>query len=190
MVDLEELDIDEPTLDTADPSIRSYIVVAVALSLFVWDIAFNFGVYGVVFYSQYFTIWVICTAMLLASVMLPGNERPIGMWGGVAIAIPSLWLILVLFLPADSAETPIGLRILLWVIQAITVLNVPYIAYILIDIFLPQAIQFSRRLILRLIVVLVVIAGLAYTIGNNNSYFITCEDFQISGQDVPADCRE
>ncbi|MEM6281931.1 MAG: hypothetical protein AAF787_07040 [Chloroflexota bacterium] len=186
----DEIGLNEPTLDTVDVTIRNYVVVAVALSIATWDIAFNYGVYGVVFYHRYFIIWVICTATLLAALLLPQSQRPIGFWGALAIMIPSIWLVLILVLPGDAASTHIALRVTRVIVEIVTILTLPYISYLLLVIFQPQAIHIPWRLLLRLFAVIIAIGILGYVIGSNNHLFITCGDFEISGQDIPTNCRE
>ena len=56
---------------------RTFILAAVGLAVAIWDISFNFGVYGTIFFEKLFLIWVGCTAVLLAILFLPEEKRPL-----------------------------------------------------------------------------------------------------------------
>ena len=50
---------------------RSFLIAAVSLSVAVYDLGFNLAVYGEVFFDKYITLWVIATAVILGSLVLP-----------------------------------------------------------------------------------------------------------------------
>ncbi len=185
----DDFDFDEPTLEDADPVVRDYVIGAVGLSIVVWDVAFNYGVYGAVFFNRYFAVWVVCTAVLLASMFLPAEQRPVGFIGAVALFVPTLWLILAWLLPAGTRSLPAMLRVMTTLAEIITLLSFPYIGYVLLDVSHPGQLSLPRRLLYGLVGVTVVIAIVGFVIGRNHPQLLTCEQFRVSGNDVPADCR-
>jgi len=38
------------------------------------------------------------------------------------------------------------------------------------------------------VLIVVVIAAIGYGVGEENERFLTCDEFKVSGNDVPADC--
>lgn len=184
------LEYDEPTLETVDPSARNYVVIVVGLSLLVWDIAFNYGVFNTVFFDRYFTVWVICTAVLLASVFLPHNQRPLGIGGAIALFVPTGWLILVALLPTDTTTLPRYGQAIITTLIVISVLSLPYIVYVLLGVTQPGDIDLPRRLTIGVVAALLVIGGIGFLVGRNHPHFLTCEQFRVSGNDVPALCRD
>ena len=53
-----------------DAEARVFLLSAVALSASVFSVAFWFGVFGVVFFENLFSIWVIATSTLLATLFV------------------------------------------------------------------------------------------------------------------------
>lgn len=48
----------------------------------------------------------------------------------------------------------------------------------------------NRRLKVMSVVIVLVIALIAYGIGEQNSRFLSCNEFKVSGNDLPADCAD
>ena len=53
-----------------DAEARVFLLSAIALSASVFSVAFWFGVFGVVFFENLFSIWVIATSTLLATLFV------------------------------------------------------------------------------------------------------------------------
>ena len=48
----------------------------------------------------------------------------------------------------------------------------------------------NRRLKVMSVVIVIVIALVGYAIGEQNSRFLSCDEFKVSGNDLPADCAD
>jgi hypothetical protein len=76
------------------PSTRAYLLAVVGLSTVLWDLGFNMGAFGTIFFDKLFFVWVACTTILIGSLFVPRNKRPFGSFGAVVMALPTIWLIL------------------------------------------------------------------------------------------------
>ena len=142
-------------------SIRIFIISAVALSLAAWDIAFNLGVYGTIFFEKFFAMWVVSTVIFLTLLALPKKHRPVNHLEHAMLLIPSLWMVLISWLPRPP-ETPTTIeQILLLVLVILSLLNMPYAIYITTSILEADAIRLPRRMLYSLlgIVLLMSVAG-------------------------------
>lgn len=169
-------------------SVRTFVLTAIGLSLVVWDLSFNLGVYKTVFYGKYFTIWVICTVVLLANFFLPRRHRYLGFWGFLAMLSPTLWFVLQFW------QYVIGVTgwmsfISFWITFMILLICLPYGAYIVVSFTQADALKLRpRSLFASLVAITVIIASLGYTVGIYHPFFLTCEAFQVAGDNVPKDC--
>jgi len=75
-------------------STRTYLLAVVGLSTVLWDLGFNLGAFGTIFFEKLFFVWVACTTILIGSLFVPRTKRPFGPFGAVVMALPTLWLIM------------------------------------------------------------------------------------------------
>ena len=169
-------------------SVRTFVLVAIGLAVFIWNLSFNFGVYGTVFYDRIFTVWVICSVVLAANFFLPAKERYLNSWGMVAMLAPTLWFILQFW------QYEIGIQSWLdfigfWFTFLVMIICLPYGAYIIVSFTQSEALRLKpRSLFAALAAIAVTVAIIGYTVGANNYYFMTCTDFEIAGSHVPENC--
>jgi hypothetical protein len=180
----------ETPSETGD--IKIFFVSAIAISAAVWDIGFNLGAYGTVFFDKYFLIWAVSSAAFLSSLFVPGpaEEPPLVSWRGRSLLIlPTVWLALTALERADLL--PGLLAPALWAVSLLVgVVSLPYTIYILIVAVTPDLVAMrNRRLWAALVLVVGVIFIASWAIGIGNSLFLDCADFQISGNDLPPNCR-
>lgn len=172
-----------------DKEARKFVVTTVGACVAIWGAAFELGVWGEIFYSRLFNIWVISLAVLLSILFLPEAKAPVKWAGKLALAFPTIWLILTFL-----NDQVLDLTRIAWVGflsgAVISVLCLPYFIYVLVNLLDQEALALGRGL-LRLMIVIVVIVGVAgYTIGKYNRFFMTCQDFEIHGDFVPDNCVE
>jgi hypothetical protein len=146
-----------------------------------WDIAFNFAIYGGVFYDKLMAVWVVATVILLA-MLLSGQRTVLGHWGILMLLLPTGWFMFIALSPAfDTAQYADdcdhhlcdGNRVVLLIFALLFDRDgVTYSA------------KYRNRLIL--IVLFVVITG--YLVGTFHQQFVSCQQFQIAGHAGPADC--
>ena len=84
--------------------LRTLLVSALGTSLAAWDIAFNFAIYGGVFYDKLMAVWVVATVILLA-MLLSGQRTVLGHWGILMLLLPTGWFMFIALSPAfDTAQ--------------------------------------------------------------------------------------
>ena len=172
-----------------DKEARKFIVATVGASVAVWGVAFEVGVWGEIFYGRLFNIWVISLAVLLAILFLPEAKAPVNWAGKLALAFPTVWLILT-FLNDQVLNLSQAAWIGFFAGLVISVLCLPYFIYVLLTLLDQDALSLGRKLIM-LMMTIVLIVGLAgYTIGKYNRFFMTCHNFEIHGDYVPDSCVE
>jgi hypothetical protein len=176
--------------ENIDAGIRSVILISVAAAFFSWDIGFEFGVYGEIFFEKVFVAWSVSLALLIIFIIIPKKLLPVppSLWA--ATAIPTLWLCIAL--ANRAAPDDILFRHALTVLGFLAVLAcIPYVAFVIISVLYPEFTRFKSpgpRLGIMLIVIIMVVAG--YLIGSNHDRFLTCDDFKLSGHFVPVNCSD
>lgn len=178
---------------TAGDDIKIFFVSAIAISAAIWDIGFNFGAFGTVFFDKLFLIWAVSTAAFIASLFVPppAEDTPLVSWRGrFLLILPSFWLVLTAL---ERTEVLPGLLpALLWGVSLVVgVISLPYTLYIVIVAVTPDLVAMrNRRLWIALILVVAAIFLASWAIGYGNQLFLDCADFQISGNDLPPRCSE
>ncbi len=177
---------------TAEPvissNIRTFVITAIALALVSWDLSFNLGVYGTIFYEKIFTVWVICVVVLIANYCLAKEDRYLNAWGVIAMLTPSLWFALEYWDFLVDVNSLPGI-ISFWLAIAIMVICLPMGGYIIVSFTQADALKLRpRRLFIALAAITIFIAIVGYGIGSNHRYILSCEDFEVAGSKVPENC--
>lgn len=170
---------------------KIFLLAAVGISTAVWDVSFNLGVYGTVFYEKVFLIWVSSTVAFVASLFLLDLKSPLNRWPTrLALLAPSALMVL-FFLEATAIESA-AVDTTISVLSAVVGLVVlPYALYVIVLVITPDLVHLkSGRLLFGLVVIAAAVAVTAFLVGVNNQLFLTCDDFQVSGNDVPEDCTQ
>ena len=132
------------------------------------------------------TVWVASLAALLASIVVGRNTEikiKFTWWGALILTIPSLIMFSVV----------LGLNQYLWIGSLLEwlllIVAIPYIAYILMMIVVPDSVELhSKKLWAGLVFILILINLISYLVGQYNYYFVTCEDFEKAGDALPLNC--
>ena len=171
-----------------DPQIRTFLLVTVALSVSVWHDAFNLGAFGVIFFDKILLIWATATSVLLGLIFLPFNHAPVRWRNLVMMAIPTIWVAAAFF--HNARPTGDKFDLLFWGLGAmVTLICLPYTIYVVVSIISPEFLQLEGlKIKLALMLVVLTIGLIGYWAGRNNFLFLTCEDFKISGQELPNNC--
>ena len=175
--------------ENVDPGVRSFILISVALAYPAWDFGFDFGVYGRLFFEKIFLAWSISSALLIALIVLPKENLEIPRIAWFATAIPTVWLLLVLInraAPADQLlrQTVTGIGFVAYLACF------PYVIYMALAIAYPDFVRMQKKGPgIGVILVVLFMGATGYIAGSNHAYLLTCEDFEISGSYVPADCH-
>ncbi|MEM7030200.1 MAG: hypothetical protein AAF629_11585 [Chloroflexota bacterium] len=175
-------------MENVSRSSKTFVIAAVAVSLGVWDFAFNMGAYNTVFFDRLFRIWVISLAIVLAILVLPAKQRPITGWRLFALASPTLWVILTVIQQMLYKWS----RLDDWVFilgGLVVFISLPYNAYVLVSVTQSETLSIRpQRLFYGLVGIAVIVGLLGYFMGAANYYLLSCEDFKLAGYDQPVNC--
>jgi hypothetical protein len=169
----------------SDASSRVTGVIVVGMSVAVWWPAFTLGAWGDFFFDQMLTVWAAATGAFVVVLIQPRGKRRV--WRSLALLIPSLWLVLSFTVDPDDEDLATALVNLLAIVVAL--LAVPATIWVLARIIWPEFaedITWPRRLVVIGSVLLIAVAS--FLLGVNQSKFLTCADFTISGNSEPPGC--
>jgi hypothetical protein len=169
-----------------DASSRVTGVIVVGMSVAVWWPAFTIGAWGEPFFDQSLTVWAAATGAFIVVLFQPrGRPR---VWRALALLIPSLWLFLSFF--ANEADPDDAVAVIVAVLGGlVAILALPTTIWVLARVIWPEFaedISWPRRL--AVLGSVLVIAVASFALGVNQSRFLTCEDFAISGNSEPPGC--
>jgi len=175
--------------ENIDPGVRAFILIIIALAYPAWDVGFEIGAYGRLFFEKIFVAWSISAALFVVLLILPKDKLRIPTVAWFATAVPSLWLVLALSIRAAPDVKLLGYALTASGFVAYLACF-PYVIYMAVSIAYPDLLRIRRRRAqFALIAVLLGLVAAGFVIGKNHTHLLTCEDFEISGLYVPADCR-
>ncbi|WP_062287644.1 hypothetical protein [Demequina phytophila] len=164
---------------------RTVGAFVVATSTIIWWPAFQLGAWGQVFFEQILLLWAAATAALLVVLLKQGGPRPPGPLLA-SLALPSLWVVAELATPPTGGVVATVLR---WFGAAVTLVGLPAMLWVLLTTLRHDLVEaVPARGWLAAAGVVTVIAVLSALLGWLHPYYLTCEDFSISGNSPPAGC--
>ncbi|MGB1297550.1 MAG: hypothetical protein ACPG8A_04700 [Psychrobium sp.] len=170
------------------PSIKIFFVSLVALSLGGWQFGFYLGAYDTIFFHYVFSVWFISLAFVLAFFFLPKAQRPFNASALFPLIMPTVWLILEITKAVMPNDTLVYYTSTIFGVVTLC-FCVPYIVYLLISITQAEALNLQpKNLLWYLVITVFIIVSIAYFVGKNHHIFLTCHDFQISGEAIPENC--
>ena len=173
---------------TLNSRIKTFIITVVSSSLVIWDLTFNLGAYGVVFFDKIFASWVTASATLLGCLLLPKSRSPVSNFGLVIMAFPTISFFFLLV-----KDTVISHPILPPFIIFMSFISygfcLPYTIFVILYLTQKDLIQLPKQLLIRLVIIIIVIGSISYLVGRYNYFFLSCSDFKVSGNDLPSNCR-
>ena len=173
---------------------KVFMISVVVLSAAVSMAAFWYGVFGKIFFTYLFNVWVASTAALLASLFVPRLESPpirLPWRGRILLALPTVWLVLYALNNAGLFDLEGAASWVLWIATlASAFLTLPYLLFVVVAVAVPNIDRLEQpRLRFALIGIILAMALASFAIGKNHPLFLTCENFKIGGHDIPEDCR-
>jgi hypothetical protein len=177
---------DGPPAGGADRINQATSVAVVAAALVVWWPAFDLGAYGVIFFQQMLALWAASTAIFLVS-LTSGRRARVSWPRRLALLLPSLWLLLAIVVPEVGAKP--WSRLLFVLAIALTLAGAPFLAALLLRVTIAGYEQIPNRRRLVAAAVVGIVAITSFGLGKINNRFLTCDDFVISGNDTPSNCR-
>ncbi|MET0736548.1 MAG: hypothetical protein ABWY55_13010 [Microbacterium sp.] len=161
-------------------------VIIVGMAAIVWWPAFTIGAWGEIFFDNALALWAASTA---AFVFVLVERRPVGarLARAFVLLLPSVWLLLNFAVDDDSGNLLIAIFDLVGIVAV--VVGLPFTLWVLVRIVWPDFATETRRRTKWLIVAVVLgVAAMSVVLGANQSRFLTCEDFTISGNSEPPGC--
>ncbi|PID83500.1 hypothetical protein CSB11_00820 [Candidatus Campbellbacteria bacterium] len=168
-------------------SLKASLFVVAVSSLAVWDISFNFGAYGIIFFYKIFSLWVVSTALLLAHFLFEKDKKFLNKWSIFALLTPTVWAFIEVW--ENHAETIyITDSIISFIAIVACLIALPYVLYIFFNIIVLEASSFPKKMIYKIVLINIIIAICGFLLGANNYILLDCEDFKKSGMEEPANC--
>jgi hypothetical protein len=178
----EELDQSSDPF-SMDRETRTFVLMVAGASVPVFMLGFNLGAFGTIFFNHYFAVWAVATTTLIASIVLRARWKP-PLWGLAVLALPSVWMLADFFSGDDATSAG-----LFDAIYLISLLALPYLVYVVAKLISPDYFQLKGlRLRGGVVVIVLAVFGAGVFVGAQNQRFLTCEDFRLSGNDLPPNC--
>lgn len=168
------------------PSDRATLLITVASATVAFTLGFNFGAFGVVFFDQLLTVWVIATVVFVASLV---SSIPPQTWPRRLILLaPTLWVV------AAWVDNTFGTktyeRIAFTLTVGVTIFVLPMVAWIIVTVINTDFANLPRNRKGVVVASVAFFIFIGFVIGARNDMFLNCGDFRISGNDLPANCVE
>ena len=163
---------------------RATLLIAIAAASGAFVIGFNFGAFDVVFFDALLSLWVVSTIVFIASFFT--SLPPRGWLGRLLLLTPTAWLILAWIAePASDDAASDALYVFTLILALVTL---PFIAWVLVSVIKPDVLELPPSHRLAIIGALIVFALAGLGLGARNDVFLNCDDFKVSGNDLPANC--
>ena len=174
----ESLAIEGPASD------RAAVLIAAGSSAVAFMVGFNYGAFDTVFFDQVFTVWVVSTILFGASLV---TRMPPRTWPRrIVLLLPTLWLIVAWVnnnTEADNAEA-----ILEGVTLAVTLVALPFAGWFVITAINTEFANLPGKHKAAVVGTVALFLVLGFAFGARNDIILTCDDFKVSGNDLPANC--
>ena len=177
------------TLQGIDPRLRTFLLLVVGLSYPAWDVGFELGAFGEIFFSKIFAAWATSAALLVTFLTVRAFRSMVPPLGWIAMATPSVWLLFLLVFRSLPTHGTVDL-ILLWLGILSYVACFPYMLYLGISVAYPDLLSVrDPRAKLLVVLLIALLLGTGFGAGTHHRWLLTCHDFEITGNYVPLDCR-
>ncbi|MDJ0637615.1 MAG: hypothetical protein QNJ20_02175 [Paracoccaceae bacterium] len=185
---------DSTMTEEKEAETRAFMLSSIAIATTVFSIAFFYGVFGTIFFENLFYVWVASTVAMVASLFVPpvdGLPALVSWRGRFVLLLPSLLMAWLFF--SDNPSLDIATTGWFeWALALIVVgLSLPYLLLVLIIVAIPDVEQLKQpklKAVILGICLATVVAG--YVIGTHHYRFITCHDFEVSGNFLPDNCNK
>ena len=173
---------------------RAFMLSSIAISTSVFSIAFFYGVFGTIFFEHLFYVWVASTVAMAASLFVPpvdGLPALVSWRGRFVLLLPSV-LMAWLFFSESPSLVVASTGWFEWGLALVVVgLSLPYLLLVLIIVAIPDVEQLKQpKLKSAILGISLATVMVGYVIGTHHYRFITCHDFEVSGNFVPDNCHK
>ncbi|KAA9108564.1 hypothetical protein F6B43_13310 [Microbacterium rhizomatis] len=159
----------------------------VGMAIATWWPAFTLGAWGEIFFDQLLALWA---ASIAAFVFVLVERRPVRarLARAFALLLPSLWVVVMFFL-GDETDDVFVVLVQLSALLAVFI-GMPFTIWVLVRIIWPDfGTEMPGRTKWLIVLVVIGVAVASFVLGLNQSRFLTCDDFAISGNSLPPGCR-
>ncbi|MFD5124862.1 hypothetical protein [Streptomyces sp. NPDC058385] len=164
--------------------LRATATAAAGGTLVIWWPAFTFGAYNAIFFDDVLTLWAVATSVLLTGLVL--RRRVAVPWRNwIALLLPSLWIVLGMTGPRGG-----GFHYLHYFEVAITMFSAPYLTWLLSKILMSDYDELPTMERFGAVGITLAIGIIAFLLGKFNDLFLTCADFDVSGNNTPPGCAQ
>ncbi|MGI9643179.1 MAG: hypothetical protein ACR2N9_10385 [Acidimicrobiia bacterium] len=169
---------------TASPSDRATLLIAVGSASVAFMVGFNYGAFGVIFFEQVFTVWVIATIVFVASIFtrIEPNDWP----RRLLLLLPSLWMVLSWLSNNTNLERIDEAALVFTII--VTFVALPFVGWILITTINSDFANLARGNKIAVLAAVGVFLAIGLFLGARNDLVLDCNDFKVSGNDLPTNC--
>ncbi|MGI9643482.1 MAG: hypothetical protein ACR2N9_11975 [Acidimicrobiia bacterium] len=166
------------------PSDRATLLIAVGSASIAFMVGFNYGAFGVIFFEQVFTVWVISTIVFVASVFtrIEPNDWP----KRLVLLMPSLWMV-ISWLSNNTKLARIDEAALIFTV-IVTLVALPFVGWILITTINSDFANLARGNKIAVVAAVGVFLAIGLFLGARNDLVLDCDDFKVSGNDLPTNC--
>ncbi|MGW6751793.1 hypothetical protein [Streptomyces sp. NPDC055006] len=166
------------------PVLRATATAAAGGTLVIWWPAFTFGAYNAIFFDNVLALWAVASAVLLSGLVLHRKVAvPWRSW--IALLLPSFWIVLGMTAPRSK-----GFHYLHYFEVAITILSAPFLTWLLSKILLSDYDDLPAVERFGAVGITLAIGIIAFLLGKFNYAFLTCADFNVSGNNTPPGCAQ
>lgn len=163
--------------------LRATATAAAGGTLVIWWPAFTFGAYNAIFFNDVLALWAVATSVLLTGLVL--RRRVTVPWRNwIALLLPSLWIVLGMTAPRSGG----GFHYVHYFEVAITMVSAPYLTWLLSKILMSDYDELPTLERFGAVGITVAIGIIAFLLGKFNDLFLTCADFDVSGNNTPPGC--
>ncbi|MBO9448211.1 hypothetical protein [Ruegeria sp. R14_0] len=171
---------------------RAFMLSSIAISTSVFGIAFFYGVFGTIFFEHLFYVWVAATVAMIASLFVPPVDGLPGLisWRGRFVLLMPTILMAWLYFSENPSLDIASTGWFEWALALVVVgLSLPYLLLVLIMVAIPDIDQLKQpKLRSAILGICLATVAAGYAIGTYHYRFITCHDFEVSGNFLPNNC--
>lgn len=163
---------------------RATLLIAAGSATVAFGIGFNYGAFGTVFFDSIFTVWVVATIVFVGSLIarLPPYTWP----RRLVLLVPTLWILASWIdnnLDLDNSD-----RIVTAVTLVVTFVALPFVGWFLVTAINTDFAELSRGHKAAVIGAIGTFLVVGAFLGARNDALLTCDDFKVSGNDLPDNC--
>ncbi len=163
---------------------RATLLIAAGSAAVAFGIGFNYGAFDAIFFGDVFRVWVVATVVFVGSLVSP---LPPHTWPRrLVLLVPTLWLLASWI--DNNLDVTNSDKVVTGLTLVVTFIALPFVGWFLVTAINTDFADLPRThkgVVIATIAVFLVIGAL---LGARNDVLLTCDDFKVSGNDLPPNC--